>query len=229
MKAWHFLTKDKMLQYGDNREVRLGETLTVDPAELNPCNYGLHASVRALDALKYLSWSDAVICYVELGGKIIEGGDKHVASERTVVAWRKADEVLHHFACRVALDCLHHFEIRYPNDKRPREAIDTKLKWFEGLATKDELDVAGAAARAAARAAAGAAARAAAEAAAWAAEAVAGAAARAAARAAAWAAAWAAEAVAGAAARAKYNTWLEEMFKGALGIKEGCDVQAIPL
>jgi hypothetical protein len=105
-------------------------------------------------------------------------------------------------ACDFAEAVLSIFEKKYPDDKRPSNAIKTARRYANGKATDEELvaarAAAGAAARAAAWAAAGAAAGAAARAAAWAA-------AGAAAGAAAWAAAWAA---AGAAARAA--AWEEQ-------------------
>jgi hypothetical protein len=137
--AWHFLKSDKRLQYDDGREVKLGETLTVDENLLNACRYGLHGSVRALDAMDYVNWSDAVACRVELGGRVIEGNDNHVASQRTVIAWCPADRVLHEFALRAAEDVLPLFEAKYPNDKRPRQALEVKRKWLRGEATDKEL------------------------------------------------------------------------------------------
>ena len=94
------------------------------------------------------------------------------------------DHCINPYICRLfAADCaervLHLFENKYPNDDRPRKAIEVARN---PNATDQERPAAGAAAGAAARAAAWPAA----EAAAWAA---AGAAARAAAEAAAWAAA----------------------------------------
>jgi hypothetical protein len=141
MLAWHFLQSDKRLQYGDGREVKLGETLTVDETRMIPCKYGLHASVKALDALNYVNWSGVVACRVELGGRVVEDIEKHVASERTVVAWCSADRVLQEFALRVAEDVLLLFEAKSPNDKRPRQAIEVKRKWLRGEATDKELAV----------------------------------------------------------------------------------------
>jgi hypothetical protein len=113
------------------------------------------------------------------------------------------------------------FEERWPEDKRPRQAIEVARRYAEGNATREELAAAWAAAWAA-----GAAAGAAAWAAAWAAGAAAGAAAWAAAGAAAWAAAWAAAraaawaatgaaagAAAWAAAGAAEREWQESKFK----------------
>jgi hypothetical protein len=65
------------------------------------------------------------------------------------------------FACDVAEGVLYLFEKQYPDDKRPRQAIETARRYALGKATKEELDAAmvaawdarDAAARAAARAA----------------------------------------------------------------------------
>jgi len=93
-----------------------------------------------------------------------------------------SDRDLHWLACQFASWSLHFFEENCPGDKRPRQAIETKLRWLDGKATDVELAAArNAVENAAARNAAWAVARAAA----WAA------AAENAARAA-WAAAWAA-------------------------------------
>ena len=48
--AWHFTKADKRLRYNDNREVILGETLSVTSIpEL--CYAGLHASEKLVDAV----------------------------------------------------------------------------------------------------------------------------------------------------------------------------------
>ena len=84
-------------------------------------------------------------------------------------ALRAVDERYHPamrlFACYCAKYVLDIFEKEYPEDKRPRQAIDATEKFARGEGSEEDL----AAARAAAWAAAWAAARAAADAAAWAA------------------------------------------------------------
>jgi len=86
-------------------------------------------------------------------------------------------------ACEIARDALPIFEGKYPDDNRPRKAIETAEEWCKGKATQEQVRMAAAAAAAAAADAAAAAAAADAAdawAAAWAAAADA------------WAAAWAA-------------------------------------
>lgn len=219
---WHWLADDRRLQWGTKEAVEVGKTLAVEFPYANPmdgvtyekvtlCKAGFHASKKPLDALQYAP--GAVICCVTLGGTVIEGPDKVVAGERTVLWMADATNTLHEFACWCAEDALRTAKVE---DVRFWNAIETKRKWLRGEATDAELaaawDAAGdaaSAARAAAWAAAWAAARAAARAAA-------GDAARAAASAAAWdaagdaatAAAWAA---ARDAAREKQNARLTEM------------------
>jgi len=57
--AWYFASEDRKLRYGDNRAIVIGEAHRVRGA-LALCKHGLHASVRAIDALSYAppeSWS----------------------------------------------------------------------------------------------------------------------------------------------------------------------------
>ena len=191
MEAWHFLPKNGRLQFGERpTKVYVGQTLKRNPNMLSMCYYGLHASVRAIDALKYSP--GPIICRVRLGGTIIEDGDKCVASRRTVLWMANVERELRLFACwcvrntplvdgRVVWDLL--------TDKRSRTAVEVAELYADGLATYNEL----AAAWDAARDAAWSAAREAARGAAWGA-----------ARDAAWGAAWEA-------ARDAQNTQLESV------------------
>jgi hypothetical protein len=189
--AWHFISANKKLRFEPFSEIKVGETLT-HTGELSLYRSGLHASIKPIDALSFVSWPDAIICRVKLSGEIVHGSDKLVASERTVLWMAPADDILREFACCCAEDVLH-----LADDKRSNAAVEAMRRFQIGAITSDELSAAMAAARDAARAAARDAARdaawdaagAAARDAAWDA---AGAAARDAAGAAAWAAAWAA-------------------------------------
>lgn len=83
IKAWHFINKRRRLGYGDGRVVRVGRTYKIkgDPVL---CHWGLHGSVRIVDALEYAS--GPILCRVEIGGKIIKGDDKLVGTKRTVLS-----------------------------------------------------------------------------------------------------------------------------------------------
>ena len=196
MLAWHFLSEDKRLGYGDGRLVEVGETLECE-GELALCDNGMHGSVRLIDALHYAS--GPIVCRVEIEGDVIEGDDKLCGRRRTVLWMLDATRILHEFACACAEDALALVE---QPDERSVEAIEAKRKWLNGEVTDEELASARAASWAASRsasyavaysaswAASWAAVRSASRAAAWAARDAALAAARDAARDAAWDAAW---------------------------------------
>ena len=57
-------------------------------------------------------------------------------------------------ACEIARDALPIFEGKYPDDNRPRKAIETAEEWCKGKATQEQVRMAAAAATAAAWAAA---------------------------------------------------------------------------
>ena len=63
------------------------------------------------------------------------------------------DQILHEFALLCAESVLHIYEGRYPDDRRPRNAMIAKRRWLEGEITDIELSDAARAAEAAARAA----------------------------------------------------------------------------
>ena len=188
---WHFCPVDAdgtpRLGHGDGREVRVGETLTVDGV-IELCEHGLHACERILDALKYVS-SRSALCRVTLGGTIVHDIDKYVARERTVVAMLSAEEtdaLLREFARWCALQVIDLWDA----PQVVRDYLETGDESIRDAAWDAAWDAAREAARDAAREAAWAAARAAARAPA-----------SGAARAAAWAAAWVA-------ASAAQNEWL---------------------
>ena len=195
--GWWFCAKDEdgivRLPHGDGREVKVAETLAIE-GPIRPCERGLHASRRALDALQYAPGE--IVYRVRLSGEIVEENDKLAASARTVLWMADAARALHEFAVWCAREALLR-ERRAKREPDPRSwrALDVKLAWLDGKATKTELAAAGDAAWdaawTAARDAAWDAARAVAGAAAWAAAGdAAWDAARTAARAAAWDAAW---------------------------------------
>ena len=177
IKAWHFVTKDRRLRYGDNRYVRAGmvQEMAGDGAPLL-CERGMHASTSLLDALRCAP--GPIVCRVEIWGDVALGDDKLCGRFRRVLWTVDATVVLHEFACWCAERALRRAKV---TDKRCWGAIEAKRAWLRGEISSSELDAARAAAMDAARAAASAAAWVAARAAAWAAAWVA-----------AWAAAWAA-------------------------------------
>ncbi len=101
--GWHFCSEDSRLGYDDGREIIEGETLRVE-GEPVLCKYGMHASERIIDALKYAP--GPVLCRVELRDRIIEGNDKAVARARKTLWLFDATNALRDFAATVAENAL---------------------------------------------------------------------------------------------------------------------------
>jgi len=193
--GWYFSKESRVLRYSDARPIAIGVTHEVD-APIQLCERGLHASVRALDALQYAP--GPIVWRVELSGEIKTGDDKCVATHRKYIGGGvDASAVMRAFARRCALDVAHLWDM----PPLVRAYLETGDELIRAAAWAAAWDAAGAAAKAAAWAAA--------RDAVWDA---AGNAARAAALAAAWAAARDAEwDAAGNAARAAQNNHLEPL------------------
>ncbi len=144
--AWHFIKPSKRLRYEPFTDIRVGEVLSCDPDKLTLCRYGLHASVKPLDALSFVDWEGAIICRVELSGKILHGNDKIVAEHRRVLWWTEADPILNEFACSCAEDVLPIWTKYHPTDERPAMAIDAKRRFIIGDIDQQQLAAARAAA-----------------------------------------------------------------------------------
>jgi len=189
--------------------------------ELVECEAGYHVT----DMDNALGWANTEMYEVEAApSSVFAKYDTKAAFSqcrlvRRIEKWN--DRSARKFACDCADRVLYLFEDDYPDDKRPRTAIEVARRYAQGEATKVELaaarsaarDAAWYAARSAARDAAGAAAGAAARSAAWGA-------AWYAARAAAWGAAWyAAWGAAWYAARAAERKWQTQHLCEMLGIE----------
>jgi len=120
------------------------------------CQHGVHACTLE----QSLAWLQAEAYVIELGGRVIDGGDKLLARSgrliRRIEGWNVRTARL------FAADCAEHvlpvFEKKRPRNDRPRRAIATARAFAEGKASHDDLNAARAGARATARAGAGAAA-----------------------------------------------------------------------
>ena len=119
----------------------------VDNLEL--CDSGYHVT----DAEHLIDWIDGNQLFeVEVKRKVLKGDNKTTCQQirlvKQVEGWN--DKNLRLFACWCAEQVLPIYEKDYPNDKRPRHAIDSARRYAEGLATAKELSAARDAARAAA-------------------------------------------------------------------------------
>ena len=108
---------------------------------------GLNCCENIIDAMGYVNME--ILAEVEIEGKQIIDDDKITAQRMRIIhawKWEKKDSVS--MAIYSAELCLEHFEKIYPNDKRPREAIEAAKRWIENPTEEN-----GSAARLAARSA----------------------------------------------------------------------------
>ena len=141
---WHFLLADGKTRFEPRQRVEVGQTLIFDGKPIL-CEQGLHASRRAMDALKYAP--GPIVCRVELSGTVRHDTDKSVAIRRKCLWMMDATTLLHEFACDAAEGALLLADV---TDRRSWVAIEVKRAWLRGEATDKELAAARDAARAAA-------------------------------------------------------------------------------
>lgn len=116
--------------------------------KISICNKGFHCSNTILDALSYVRGE--IVCEVDTKGKSIKQGNKSIWSDMKVVKaweWTKNDSVA--LAIFSAELCIENFEEQYPEDDRPRKAIEAAKAWLKNPMEENEM-----AARSAARSAA---------------------------------------------------------------------------
>ena len=157
-KYWKTIPDD-FISHGHKWEME--KWFKVD-GKIECCKNGFHCSKTILDATSYVTpgW----ICRVEVRGDFDNQGDKLAYREMRILNRVKFTETIaREVAIYSAELVLPIYEKEYPNDKKPRNAIETAKRYLIGMATKEELaaawDAAWAAARDAASAAASAAAR----------------------------------------------------------------------
>ena len=105
---WHFSAANNKgkpcLGYDDGRIIEPGVTHKVKCSPVL-CEQGLHASKNALDALQYARGPWVALC--TLGGEVVHGDDKSVATERTYLWVANAEPVMREFARWAALQVCH--------------------------------------------------------------------------------------------------------------------------
>lgn len=124
--------------HGGKGKWTLGRWRTVKGA-LVPCENGLHL----VDADHLAQWValNAIVWEAEVEGDLIDAGDKHVARKARVTrqVGVLTRELLVEWACDCAERALPIFEKRYPDDQRPRKAIETTRGWLRGEASIEQV------------------------------------------------------------------------------------------
>ena len=98
--------------------------------EVSLCNGGFHASENIIDAMGFVNMG--VLAKVEVKGKHEKQDDKQAWEYMKIVKawkWEKKDSVA--LSIYAAELCIDNFEKKYPDDKRPRQAIEAAKKWLE--------------------------------------------------------------------------------------------------
>lgn len=134
-EIYKFLNKGLKSAHNNEKWV-IGEWKKIG-GKISTCQNGYHASKQPLDALQYVAGE--IIARVEGRGETDKQSDKTAFSEMRITKawhWTKKDSVaLSIFAAKLTLK---NFEKIYPNDKRPRHAIEAALKWLKNPTEKNE-------------------------------------------------------------------------------------------
>jgi len=134
--AWKVLNKGMESNSG-NIKWKLNQWQHHD-GELKLCESGLHASKLCVDAIQYVT--PGIICKVEYKGGIKEQDDKFVCNDMKVIkTYRFTKRIAVELAIFSARLCLKNFEKEFPDDNRPRLAIESAEKYFKKPSTKTKL------------------------------------------------------------------------------------------
>ena len=140
--AYHFLREDMTANFGNEPPWAVGESRSV-AGEIIPCKSGYHGSPTLWDALTYAP--GPVACLVELSGDVQPHGDpvdKYAASTRKLLAAVNIETELRLFAADCAEHVLPIYEAAYPDDDRPRRAIEAARAFARGEIDEVAVDAA---------------------------------------------------------------------------------------
>jgi hypothetical protein len=121
MKYYKFLRTGLKSENGGTRW-KIGEWKKYR-GKLQMCKAGFHCSEEPYDAFSYVQGE--IFAEVEVRGNSIKEDDKQAWSEMRIVrAWKWDKKASLKLAIYSAELCLKNFEKVYPDDNRPREAIE---------------------------------------------------------------------------------------------------------
>jgi len=106
MKAWHFLKEGSVLRDGTIAPADGVSLVVSGPIKL--CNWGLHASLHPFDAL--CCAPGPVLCLVDCAGTVVQGADKLVCTQRTILARMDATPLLNFYARMQALKATQYWD-----------------------------------------------------------------------------------------------------------------------
>ena len=134
MKRYKFLylRNNEIISKPDVKTIfkwKKGKWYKID-GELHICHNGFHCSVKPLDALNYVAGK--VLAVVEVRGESEKQDDKQCWQEMRILKayrWTKKDSIA--LAVYSAELVIGNFEKEYPDDDRPRKAIEAAKKVLE--------------------------------------------------------------------------------------------------
>lgn len=136
-RLYKFLYKGLASSYGDFKW-EIGNWYKEENIKI--CDRGFHASKNPAHAFSYVQGE--VLAKVEVKGEKVVEGDKECWSEmRIVKAWKWGEKDYISFAIFAAEQAIGIYEKEYPNDERPRNAIEAAKKYSENP-TKENQDAA---------------------------------------------------------------------------------------
>ena len=136
MKKYKFIRSGYKSDNG-NHKWKVGEWYECD-GDVDMCHNGFHCSKGIYQAFSYVQGE--ILAEVEVKGKHESQIDKEVWQKMRVVKtyrWNKKDSVLFSIYC--ARLCLKNFEKEFPDDKRPREAIEAAEKYVKNPTAENEV------------------------------------------------------------------------------------------
>jgi hypothetical protein len=123
--------QDNLASAHGNHTWKLGEWAKAE-GQLVMCKKGFHASRDPLDSLNYVFENCNRWFMVEAKGEIIEDDDKFVAGEMRLTREISDPKLIFvEFAIVCAKRVLPNFEKSFPDDKRPRAAIEAAEAWLK--------------------------------------------------------------------------------------------------
>jgi len=131
IKGYKFLKEDMTSKNGTIEKWKLGAWKKHE-GKLEMCNAGFHACESPLKAFQSYVYGPRLFI-VEARGKVLHEKDDKFCSEemRIVQEVENLKEVSVKFAIWAAKKCLKNFETKYPQDKRPRQAIEAAEAWLK--------------------------------------------------------------------------------------------------
>jgi hypothetical protein len=126
MKGYRFVTKHMKSEHG-NVTWKIGEWQHCD-GNLVLCENGFHASQEPLDSLDYQAGDRWFQC--ETKGEVLRDVDKFCARSMRLTK-EIPISVLQQFAIACAFKVLPMFENQYPDDNRPRKAIEASQTYLQ--------------------------------------------------------------------------------------------------